>query len=122
MNDSSLMRLLSGASRYRHVPLWPADSDVGLASPDGPWRWAVAWMGGSCRRCAEKGGLSTNMQNLLGWYKTYIEKKDFKRYITADVREEHYFKRYLIHIQLDELFQLFNQRDLDKSIIACYCM
>jgi hypothetical protein len=38
------------------------------------------------------------MQNLLGWYKTHIEKKDFKGYIMADVREEHYFKRYLIHI------------------------
>jgi hypothetical protein len=52
----------------------------------------------------EEGGLSTNMQNLLGWYKAHIEKKDFKRYIMADVREEHYFKSYLIHIQLDELF------------------
>jgi hypothetical protein len=50
----------------------------------------------------------------------HIEKRDFKRYIIVDVREEYYFKRYLIHIQLDELFQLFNQRDLDKSIITCY--
>jgi hypothetical protein len=30
--------------------------------------------------------------------------EDFKRLITLDVREEHYFKRYLIHIPLDELF------------------
>jgi hypothetical protein len=49
-------------------------------------------------------------------------KKDFKRYIMADVREEHHFKRNLIHIQLDELFQLFNQCDLNKSIIASYCL
>jgi hypothetical protein len=69
----------------------------------------------------EEDDLSTNMRNLLGWYKMHI-KKDFKRYIMADVREEHYFKRYLIHIQLDELFQLFHQCELDKSIIASYCM
>jgi hypothetical protein len=40
----------------------------------------------------------------------------------ADVREEHHSKRYLIHIQLDELFHLFNQHELDKSIIASYCL
>jgi hypothetical protein len=79
-------------------------------------------MGGPLIKPEEEGGLSTNMQNLLGWYKMHIEKKDFKRYIMVDVREEHYFKRYLIHIQLDELFQLFNQHNLDKSIIASYCL
>jgi hypothetical protein len=42
-----------------------------------------------------------------------------KEYFLTDVREEHHFKRYSINIQLDELFQLFNQRDLNKSIIAC---
>jgi hypothetical protein len=78
--------------------------------------------GGALIKPEEEGGLSKNMHNLLGWYKTHIEKKDFKHYIMADIREEHYFKRYLIHIQLDELFQLFNQRDLNKSIIACYCL
>jgi hypothetical protein len=79
-------------------------------------------MGAPLIKPKEEGGLSTNMQNLLGWYKTHIEKRDFKCFISADVREEHYFKRYLIHIQLDELFQLFNQRDLDKSIMSCYCL
>jgi hypothetical protein len=70
----------------------------------------------------EEGGLSTHMQNLLGWYKAYTEKRDFKHFISANVREEHYFKRYLIHIPLDELFQLLNQRNLDKSIMSCYCL
>jgi hypothetical protein len=46
----------------------------------------------------EEGSLSTNKRNLLGWYKTHIEKRDFKHYIMADDREEHYFKRYLIDI------------------------
>jgi hypothetical protein len=70
----------------------------------------------------EEGGLSIHMRNLLFWYKKHIEKKDFKDYISVDVREEHHFKRYLIHIKLDGLFQLLNQRDLDKSIMASYCL
>jgi hypothetical protein len=45
-----------------------------------------------------------------------------KYFFTVDVREEHHFKRYLIHIELDKLFQILNQRDLDKSIIVCYCL
>jgi hypothetical protein len=78
--------------------------------------------GGALIKPEEVCGLSTKMRNLLGWYKAQIEKKDFKHFITADVREEHYFKRYLIHIPLDKLFQLFNQCDLDKSIMSCYCL
>jgi hypothetical protein len=70
----------------------------------------------------EEHGLSTNMRNLLGWYKMHIQKKGFKRFILLDVREEHYFKRYLLHIPLDELFYIFSQRDLDKSTISCYCL
>jgi hypothetical protein len=70
----------------------------------------------------KEGGLSTHMRNLNSWYKAHIKKGDFKRFISVDVREEHYFKRYLIHISLDELFQLFNQRDLDKSIMSVYCL
>jgi hypothetical protein len=67
-------------------------------------------------------GLSRHMRNLLNWYKVHIKKKNMKQYFTEDVREEHHFKPYLIHIQLDKLFQLFNQCALDKSIIACYCL
>jgi hypothetical protein len=70
----------------------------------------------------EEAGLSTHMRNLLSWYKVHIKNKDMKHFFTADVGKEHHFKRYLIHIKLDKLFQLFNQCDLDKSIIACYCL
>jgi hypothetical protein len=65
-------------------------------------------LGGPLINPKEEGGLSTNMQNLLGWYKMHI-KKDLKHYIMADVREEHHFKRYLIH-------------ELEKSIITSYCL
>jgi hypothetical protein len=70
----------------------------------------------------EEDDLSTHMQNLLNWYKVHIKKKNMNLYIMTDVREENHFKPYLIHIQLDELFQLFNQRTIDKSIIASYCL
>jgi hypothetical protein len=70
----------------------------------------------------EEDDLSTHMQNLLNWYKVHIKKKNMNLYIMMDVREENHFKPYLIHIQLDELFQLFNQRTIDKSIIASYCL
>ena len=66
----------------------------------------------------EEKSLPTNMRQLHDWYKDHIKNKNCKEYITADVREEHHFKRYGIHIQLDELFQLFNGRELDKSIIG----
>jgi hypothetical protein len=79
-------------------------------------------MGGPLIKPEEERGLSTNKQNLLGWYKAHIQKKDFKRFILLDVREEHYFKRYLLHIPLDELFHIFNQCNLDKSTISCYCL
>jgi hypothetical protein len=79
-------------------------------------------MGGPLIKPEEERGLSTNIRNLLGWYKAHIGKKDFKRFILLDVIEEHYFKRYLLHIPLDELFQIFNQRELEKSTISCYCL
>jgi hypothetical protein len=79
-------------------------------------------LGGPLISPEEEDGLSTHMQNLLSWYKVHIRNKDMKHFFMADVRKEHHFKRYLIHIKLDELFQLFNQRNLDKSINACYCL
>jgi len=66
--------------------------------------------------------LSTHMRNLHDWYMVHTSKTHAKEWIPVDVREEHYFKCYNIQVQLTELFQLFQQRDLDKSILACYCL
>ena len=63
--------------------------------------------------------LPTHMRNLHKWY-MHIKKN--KEYFAAQVREEHCFKNYSVNIQMDELFQLFNMRALDKSIISCYCL
>ena len=70
----------------------------------------------------EETQLSTNMRNLHEWYMMQTKKKHSKEWFSVDVREEHHFKPYLIHIQMNELFQLYNQRALDKSMIGCYCL
>ena len=69
----------------------------------------------------EERQLSTNMRMLHNWYMT-VTKKYSKEWFSADVRKEHHFKAYLIYIQMTELFQLYNQRVLDKSILGCYCL
>ena len=66
--------------------------------------------------------LSTHMRNLHDWYMVHTSKKDAKEWIAVDVRVEHFFKRYSIQVQMTELFQLFNQRALDKSILSAYCL
>ena len=64
--------------------------------------------------------LSTYMRNLHEWYMSQAQKKHQKDWFPVDVRTEHHFKPYSIQVQMTELFQLYNQRDLDKSIIGCY--
>ena len=66
--------------------------------------------------------LSTQMRALHDWYMVYTSKKDANDWIGVDVRVEHHFKDYIIQVQMTELFQLYNQRDLDKSILGCYCL
>ena len=71
---------------------------------------------------AEEKDLPPQMKGLLKWYKGYIKNKNAKEYIYAEVRYEHHFKHYYVQIHLSELFQLFNLRELDKSIISCYVL
>ena len=66
--------------------------------------------------------LSTHMRNLHNWYMVHTSKKNAKDWIAVDVRVEHHFKPYMIQVQMTELFQLYNQRALDKSILGCYCL
>ena len=66
--------------------------------------------------------LSTHMRNLHDWYMLQASKKDPKQWFSAAIRIEHHFKDYSIQIKMDELFKLYNQRALDKSIVGCYCL
>ncbi|KAK1666218.1 hypothetical protein QYE76_054377 [Lolium multiflorum] len=71
---------------------------------------------------AQEEDLPAQMLDLLRWYKGYIKNNTGKEYIYAEVRHEHHFKHYYVTVHMSELFQLFNLRELDKSIISCYVL
>jgi hypothetical protein len=65
--------------------------------------------------------LWTHMRRLHAWYLQACRNAD--RYLTVGVRDEHYFRgKEEINLEFEELFQLFNQDALDKSVISCYCL
>ena len=42
--------------------------------------------------------------------------------LMVNVKEEHYFHEKAVSVEYSELFQLYNQDALDKSIVSCYCL
>ena len=61
------------------------------------------------------------MWKLHKWYLDAC--KEGQIMITVGIKDEHYFHDDTeIHIDFEELFQLFNQDALDKSIISAYCL
>ena len=65
--------------------------------------------------------LGTQMRRLHDWYLKACRRCE--TYITVYLRDEHYFRgEDEINIELEELFQLFNQDALDKAVISCYCL
>lgn len=65
--------------------------------------------------------LGTQMRRLHEWYLKACRRGD--RYLTVYLRDEHYFRgEDEINLELEELFQLFNQDALDKAVISCYCL
>ncbi|XP_071677519.1 uncharacterized protein [Lolium perenne] len=64
--------------------------------------------------------LPTHMRNLHQWYIDAC--KENTSYIVADIPEDYYFRKEEIHIEMNELWQLFNLDALDKSLMSCYCL
>ena len=64
--------------------------------------------------------LSTQMRNLHQWYKEGI--KLGRESLMVKVKPEHYYHGNDVWIENEELFQLFNQKALDKSLVSCYCL
>jgi len=64
--------------------------------------------------------LTTKMRNLHKWYLNAA--KTGTESMMVGVKEEHYFQEYVVMVEFSELFQLYNLRALDKSIISCYCL
>ena len=60
--------------------------------------------------------LPTQMRNLHEWYKREI--KVGRESLMVKVKPEHYYHGNYVWIENEELFQLFNQKALDKSLVS----
>ena len=65
--------------------------------------------------------LPTRMYELHDWY-IKITKISNRESLMVQVEEDHYFHKKALAVEYSELFQLFNQDALDKSIVSCYCL
>ena len=66
------------------------------------------------------GKLSTKMRALHAWYKKAVNEGNVS--LLVGVKEEHYCQQYAVSVEFTELFQLYNIRALDKSIISSFCL
>ena len=65
--------------------------------------------------------LPTRMYNLHTWYMQKTANTN-EESLMVKFKPEHYFHGKDVWIEFSELFQLFQQDALDKSIISCYCL
>jgi len=65
--------------------------------------------------------LSTQMRNLHQWYKREIIPFELES-LMVKVKREYYHNGTELWIANEELFQLFHQKALDKSLVSCYCL
>ena len=65
--------------------------------------------------------LPTRMYELHQWYMNITNISD-RFSLMVNVKEEHYFHEKALSVEYSELFQLYNQDALDKSIVSCYCL
>ena len=64
--------------------------------------------------------LTTQLWDLHHWYMEAAKEK--KTCFMAKVQQQHYFEDYGVEVAFSDLFQMYNQHALDKSIISCYCL
>jgi hypothetical protein len=64
--------------------------------------------------------LPINMRYLHAWYMN--EAKNERIMIVARVPREYYGRPEEIHVDFDELFQMYNCNVLDKSLMSYYCL
>jgi hypothetical protein len=65
--------------------------------------------------------LQTQMRKLHDWYMQASHNSE--GYLVVGIKDGHYFQgKEEINIEFEELFQLFNQDALDKSLMSCYCL
>ena len=65
--------------------------------------------------------LPTRMYELHQWYMDIIKRSD-RESLMVYVKKDHYYHEKAVAVEYSELFQLYNQDALDKSIVSCYCL
>ena len=65
--------------------------------------------------------LSTRMYELHEWYMKETKTTD-REPLMVRVKPEHYYHENALYDEFTELFLLFNQDALDKSLVSCYCL
>ena len=65
--------------------------------------------------------LPTRMYELHQWYMNITKISD-RVSLMVNVKKDHYYHEKAGSVEYSELFQLYNQDALDKSIISCYCL
>jgi hypothetical protein len=69
----------------------------------------------------EIANISTKQRRLHQWY--LHASKQGLQWIDLAIKDEHFFHGDAqIHVEMEELFQIFNQREIDVAIISCYCL
>jgi len=65
--------------------------------------------------------LPMRMYELHQWYMD-ITKSSNRVSLMVEVKKDHYCHEKAVSVEYNELFQLYNQDALDKSIVSCYCL
>ena len=65
--------------------------------------------------------LPTRMYELHQWYMN-ITKISNRESLMLDVKKDHYCHEKAVAVEYFELFLLYNQDALDKSVVSCYCL
>ena len=65
--------------------------------------------------------LPTRMYELHQWYMDITKRSD-RESLMVQVKKDHYYHEKPVTVEYSELFQLYNQDALDKSIVSCYCL
>ena len=65
--------------------------------------------------------LPTRMYELHQWYMDIIKRSD-RESLMVYVKKYDYYHGKAVAVEYSELFQLYNQDALDKSIVSCYCL
>ena len=65
--------------------------------------------------------LPTRMYELHQWYMNITKRSD-RESLMMQVKKDHYYHENAVTVEYSELFQLYNQDALAKSIVSCYCL